>query len=807
MNIQESLSCRGDGKIYLGLRFDGFDQTAVDSFGVALETDSGEQLPVNVVRCPELDAIDGIAVLPMLEVAQNLKVSAFGKDGAVLAEFRKRTTPASAKWTSRMNGLLGKGACEKIRNYDDRRSFETPQIDVYECVEEEGDGCLILHGCATASHRLENAYEFSVLNSKGQRLPNARLIRMQEKLRMFDDSDVSLFETQFSLTIPAGSEGCCIWLHPFEESLSSGFAVLEDAKIAALRDSWNALTRSADRDSRYEDWFLGTHRAKPDELELQRRARFADEPLFSIIVPLFNTRLDFLRDMAESVIAQTYPNFELLLVNASPDNEELKAAAQRLADSDKRVHHILLDANKGITENTNEGIKKAHGDFLCFLDHDDTIEPNVLFEYASAINRYPRTDLLYCDEDKLVDGGYAYPYFKPDFNLDLLRGINYICHFLTVRKSVLDALDLPTSIYDGAQDYHMTFRIAEAGGNVFHARKVLYHWRIHEHSTAGDAEEKPYTMEAARLCVQHHLERCGIDAEAVNSQRVPRNYEVKYRLRENPLVSIIIPTKDNKRVLETCIDSIFGKSTYANYEIIVVENNSVEPETFAYYEKIDADPRVSIVTWEEEFNFSALMNFGARHARGEFFILLNNDTEVISHDWIERMLGPCSRSDVGMVGARLLFSDGTVQHAGVLVDAGAGPGHLNYKLPRTRPGYFNTAVLTQDLSAVTAACLMVKASVFQELDGFDESFVVDYNDIDFCLRARELGYLVVYEAGAELHHHESVSRGPRQTDAQKIRFCKEQGLFRQRWAKYFAKGDPYYNPNLVNNGYYGLKTD
>lgn len=545
-------------------------------------------------------------------------------------------------------------------------------------------------------------------------------------------------------------------------------------------------------------------------MEKQRKIAFTSAPKFSIIVPLYNTPIPFFNDMAESVKGQSYANWELILVDASPDNQELKARVEHEVARDNRIKSITLAENKGISENTNAGVAAASGDFVSFFDHDDILEPDLLFSYAEAIENNDNVDLLYCDEDKLMpDGKLAQPFFKPDFNIDLLRNNNYICHMLTIRKSLLDTLEPNTKEFDGAQDHNMTLRAVEKARNVHHVAKVLYHWRLSETSTAANADSKPYATIAGIKAVQNHLDRLGLNAKVEQARR-PFTYKVTYAAPDShPLVSIIIPTKDYANILDNCITSIVEKSTYDNYELVIIENNSTENATFEYYDKLQAKypDIVRLVTWEHEFNFSKLMNFGVARAKGNYLLLLNNDTEVITPNWIETMLGICAREDVGAVGAKLYYPDNTIQHAGLCVTGGVA-GHLCQSMPKDNWGYFALNDAQQDFSAVTAACIMTKRSEYEKVGGFTEELQVAFNDVDFCLKLREINDLIVYTPEVELYHYESISRGVENNTDKQIRFHKEVAYMNYRWANYYVEGDPYMNPNFTvgepGNRYYHL---
>ena len=538
------------------------------------------------------------------------------------------------------------------------------------------------------------------------------------------------------------------------------------------------------------------HRAAPKELRRQAKESFPGGPKFSIVVPLYHTPQDYLKQLIDSVIAQSYGNWQLCLADGSADTSLEKFINDHYKGENRiSCHH--LEKNLGISENTHAAIAMAEGDYIAFADHDDLLTPDALYHIARTCQEYPDTELIYSDED-LIDekGNPVYPHFKPDFNLDYLRCINYICHLTVVKKSLLERTGLLRKEFDGAQDYDFILRCVEQTEKIRHIPRVLYHWRSHEGSTAGNQEEKTYAIEAGRKALQEHYERLGIEAETEFTGMFIV-YRTKFKVQGNPLVSILIPNKDHWKDLEKCITSIQEKSTWKNVEIVVIENNSVEAETFTFYESLKKRyTNVKVVTYEGEFNYSAINNLGASHAKGDYFLLLNNDTEVISPDWLERMLGYCQREDVAITGARLYYPDNTVQHAGVVVGMGGFAGHILTGFGKDHSGYMGRLRAAQDISAVTGACLMVKRSVFEELNGLDEKFAVALNDVDFCLRARALGKLVVYVPEAELYHYESKSRGLEQTPEKKERFQREIDLFRERYEKLLKAGDPYYNPNL-----------
>ncbi|MGN0298405.1 MAG: glycosyltransferase [Lachnospiraceae bacterium] len=547
----------------------------------------------------------------------------------------------------------------------------------------------------------------------------------------------------------------------------------------------------------YQNWY---NIKKPTQETLQEQATypFSLKPKFSIIVPVYNTPLNFLKDMIQSVQNQSYSNWELCIANASSNNQELNKVLKGYAQKDSRIKWVALKANKGISENSNAAIALASGDFIALLDHDDILAPNALFEYTKAINENPNIDVLYSDEDKIDQKGQKHydPYFKTDFNLELLRSNNYICHFLAVRKSIVDQFGGFRSEYDGAQDHDFILRSVELTNEIYHCPKILYHWRSHTHSTAANPENKHYAYEAGQRAIQDHFKRLGMDV-TTEIGNVLGWYRNQYHLPSHPSVTIMIPNKDHHKDLDKCISSIYNKSTYDNFDILVIENNSIEPETFAYYEEAKKKhSNFSVVTWEGPFNYAAINNFGARYAKGEYLLLLNNDTEVISPDFLEKMLGICMQDRTGIVGAQLYYDDDTIQHAGVLIGIGGCAIHRFYGMKRGVICDFNRNGCTQNISAVTGACLLIKHSVFNLVHGLDEQLAVAFNDIDLCLRVSQAGYAVAYHPEVELYHYESKSRGYEDTPEKIERFNKENVFFNKRWAEIIEKGDPYYNINL-----------
>lgn len=543
------------------------------------------------------------------------------------------------------------------------------------------------------------------------------------------------------------------------------------------------------------EWNVLTHK----EIEVQKSKEFTQKHRFSILVPLYNTPIHFLKEMVDSVASQTYSEWELCLADGSDEEHgEVGDWCRAYTQKDSRVKYRKLEENRGISDNTNACMDMATGDFIALFDHDDLLTPDALYEAMEVLEKNWKVDVIYTDEDKINSDStvYSEPHFKSDFNIDLLRSNNYICHFFMVRKEIVDKVGGLRTLYNGSQDYDFIFRCVEQARVVYHIPKVLYHWRMHENSTAANPESKMYCYDAGKRAIESHLERMGVEAK-VSMTDYLGFYRVKYPVKGEPLVSIIIPNKDEATTLNICLHSILEKTTYKNYEIIIVENNSTNPDTFAYYDTLEKYKNIKVVEWLDNFNYPKINHYGISHSKGEYLIFLNNDTEILTSDWIEELLGNCQRPEVGITGAKLYYPDDKIQHAGVIVGLGGVAGHAFSCHDRKDPGYFARAIVQQDLSAVTAACFMVSRKIYDEVGGMEIQLQVAFNDVDFCLKVRDKGYLVVYNPNVELYHYESKSRGFEDTPRKHARFEREVNFMKARWEKVLSKGDPYYNPNLT----------
>ena len=552
---------------------------------------------------------------------------------------------------------------------------------------------------------------------------------------------------------------------------------------------------------------------KPDEAELdrQRKTEIKGGPLFSVLVPTYMTREVFLRQMIESVKAQTYGRWELCIADASdkeyPEGTRgVEEIVREYALSDPRIRYKKLAENISISANTNEAFAMAEGDYIGLLDHDDLLAPQALFRMAEAVRQHG-ADMLYSDEDKVTEDlkKHFQPHFKPEFNLDLLRSNNYITHFLVVKKTLAEEAGLLRDEMNGAQDYDFIFRCSEKAEKIVRIPEILYHWRTSETSTADNPMSKQYAYEAGERAISGNLERTGT-AGTVESLPDFGFYRVRYPVQGTPLVSVIIPNKDHAGMLKKCVESVFAND-YQNVEIIIVENNSTERETFAYYRELSKNPRVRLVRWKHGFNYSAINNCGVRHAKGEYLLFLNNDVRGdISTNWLTEMLGVCQRKDVGAVGARLYYPNNKIQHAGIVIGIGGVAGAMFVDLPKGRGGYMHKAAIMQDLSAVTAACMLVKREAFEKAGEFTEELAVAFNDVDLCLKIGKCGYRIVYDPFAELYHDESRTRGAEDTPEKIRRFQSEIEYMRVHWLDIIKNGDPNYNPNLsLKKWYYSLR--
>jgi len=806
--------CRDNGKLLIKaiIRKSASDNT----ISIWSQGSSDLRFPSNCYHIVENSETDRYVIaLPAMGIKQKLVVEEINTQHEKVSVQFEEISQFKATWKSRLNRRFRKKLVYEILDYSESFQHKQGTMKFLDCIPDYS--CNIIRAkVLVQEHEKVDRLSYACVDSNGEIVAINPILLHTKTLFSDEHASERIQEALVSIRIPKKIMSYCVIFNNLESEESDkhigsqkqiSFCVLEKYQYLELLEQGITRIKSA-QDYADFDLMFKHNRTKQKLFEEQSRKIFPINPLFSIVVPLYKTPLDLFCEMVESVRNQSYKNWELVLVQASPSNSEVVSKTEHYLLADNRIKQVMLSTNKGISENTNAGIQITQGDFICFLDHDDLIEPDLLYEYASAINKEESIDLIYCDEDKIDGNGRHFdPSFKPDFNLDLLRNNNYICHLLCIRASLLSEIGLLESQYDGAQDHDLTLRACEKARVIHHVSKLLYHWRASERSAASSTENKAYANTTGIKAVQSHLSRLGIEAKVEQSRR-PFTYRITYAIpQEQPLVSIIIPNKDNKEILKNCIDSIITKSTYQNFEILVIENNSISCETFKYYEEPSSFSNLRIINYQGEFNFSKIVNFGLKNTEAEYVILLNNDTEVITEEWIERMLGICSRKDVGVVGAKLYFPDETIQHAGIIITPNVAQySHLH--LPKTNWGYLALNDAEQNVSAVTAACFMTKKSVFGKVGGFDEELAIAYNDIDYCLKVRDLGFLIVYSPEIELYRYDSYSKED-ETLKEKKMFLEQEVLFmKNRWSKYYDLGDPYYNKNLSTDGtkarYYGL---
>lgn len=564
----------------------------------------------------------------------------------------------------------------------------------------------------------------------------------------------------------------------------------------------------ASKNKRYKNW-IENNEPTFEEIEEQKKEKFKIEPKISLVVPMYNTPIKYFEELVESLINQTYENWELCLADGSVEkNEQL----QEIINKDNRIKYKFLNENKGISGNTNSAIQMATGDYIALLDHDDLIPVFCLYEIAKTINKNPEVEFIYTDEDKITgDDNKRYdPHFKPDFSIDTLRSNNYITHLAVFKKELMNKLEGFRDEYNGAQDFDIILRMAENTNKIVHIPKILYHWRVHQDSTAMISAAKPYAYEAGKKAVEDHLKRQNLKAKVTHGGDMHGVYQVEYEVEGNPKVSILIPNKDSVKLLKNCINSILNLTTYQNYEIIVIENNSEKQKTFKYYKQLEKIEKIKIINYPEKgFNYSKIINYGVKNCDGEFTVQLNSDTKLLTPNWLEKFIGFAQRKDIGAVGARLYYKDKSIQHAGISIGICGLAANLYVNTPKGVHAYLGRECTTRNVSAVTGACLFSRKSVYEEVGYMDEEkFAVAFNDVDFCLKLREKGYLIVYNPYIEFMHYESKTRGYEVTPEKKARFEKESNDFKNKWKEQLKETDPYSNINFSkDNANCTIRTD
>jgi len=658
----------------------------------------------------------------------------------------------------------------------------------------------------TATYQRQNSVlELHVTNTDGQiiRKSSVKGYKIQNneytsfKFKPINDSKEQTFI--FKL-ISKGEPSAAVW-HNESVTFSELSLIYNDAPLNGCL-GFQAFA-DIGRKSRYDIWIL---KNEPTTVKLEQYKKeiqdFEYKPKISILTPVYNPDVSWIEAAIESVRSQVYENWELCLADAST-KKDVRKSLEAYAKKDTRIKVKFLSENGGISRNSNKAMDLATGEYIGLLDHDDELSPDSLYEVVKYLQNNRNVDMIYSDEDKIdLKGNRSEPFFKPDWSPDMFLSCMYTCHFGVYSKKIVVEIGGFREDYDGSQDYDLVLRIIEKTNSIHHIPKILYHWRTVHSSVSSAAGAKNYAYVAGKNAINDYMKRNNIEAE-VSDGFWTGSYYTKRKLFKTPLLSVIIPTKDHVDVLKRCIDSIFQKTSYSNFEIIIVDNNSTNKKTFDYFEKLEVVNNIKILKYNEAFNFSEINNFAVQHAEGEVILFLNNDTEIITNGWITAMLEHAQRSEVGAVGCKLLYPNKTIQHAGVILGITSTPsekgvaGHSHKHFPTNSNGYIGRINMIHNVSAVTAACMMLRKDVFEEVGGFDEKLAIAFNDIDLCLKIRQKMYLIVYTPYAELYHHESLSRGYEDTPDKQERFSKEVKYMRDKWGDIIDKGDPYYNPNLT----------
>lgn len=812
MKVETVSLCRGDGRGYMRLSFSDFQDIDLDNLAaVAYAKTSGQMIPCDMFwldpvegAWSESTSIDAVVVFPLLD-GTVLSVNVVNRDDMETGYFSYEVEPLKSKIRSRLTYKLHEDQARSIRDIEERFISGNSHVEVVG-IYPDGAGHAVVRAEATMRGDEDGPYAVQVLDESAQPF-SVKIVVLENSVCVdHKDSNITYRRMTYAFVMDMAPRVLCVVVRSEHNACDAASACIWPLQFQRLLDNSTAELRHASLDPSY-DFFFRKHRSNPRELQSQQRicAAWEQPPLISLVCVAYNTPEAYFKQLLSSVLRQTYTHFEIIVVDvSSADSMSVESVLSQCDDSRIRVTKA---ENRSIAENTNVGIAMAQGDYIAFIDHDDVIEPDTLYWYVDEIQRHPQADVLYCDEDKLQDGRYVWPVFKPAFNRDLLYAYNYVTHMLMISRNVLEQVDLSPSDVSGAQDYDLTLKCVEVAREVCNVPHMLYHWREHPGSTSANARSKPYAVEAGRLALQRHFERMKLPTQ-VESLPAMFRYRARYEYASDPKVSIIIPTKDHVDLLKTCVESVLEKTTYRNYELIIAENNSVEPATFAYYDELEqSHDFVRVVKWPGTgFNYSAICNYGASFASGDILLFLNNDTEVISSEWLTSMVGFFVRPEIGIVGAKLLYHDGLVQHGGVWVSPN-GCDYVNQRCGATELGYMETLQHPFNCTAVTGACQMIRRTVFDQIHGFDEDLAVVLNDVDLCLKNNDAGYLTVFDADAVLYHNEFSSRGRDEQNPQKAaRAIQEQMRFYDRWAQLLLENrGRFFNSNLEQyNGHFKI---
>ena len=585
----------------------------------------------------------------------------------------------------------------------------------------------------------------------------------------------------------------------YQNYLLSNYSQPIDEEVSADKVNFGVPTANTPQYSKWlQEKYPNASRIRRIKIKCQS---FPYKPLISVIMPVYNPEAEFLRQAIASVCNQAYANWELCIADDCSSKPHVKEILEEFAQNDSRIKVVYRQENGHICHSSNSAIEIAKGEYIALLDHDDLLAPHALASVAELLNQHPEADFIYSDEDKVDENGiHQDHFFKPDWCPDSFLSRMYTCHLGVYRRSLVNQIGNFRAGFEGSQDYDLVLRFTEQTDKIFHIPDILYHWRIHLESTAGGSEAKPYAAEAAHKAITEAIARRKEPGKITTRDRIPGVYIVRYQISDPKLVSIIIPTKDLADVLDVCLESIFALTTYPNYEVVVIDNGSVEEKTqlcFDRWREQEGD-RFKCYRYDVPFNYSQINNYGASKAQGDYLLLLNNDTKVVTSDWLEAMVEQAQRPTIGAVGSMLLYPDDTIQHAGVVIGLGGVAGHSHKHFPITHPGYISQLASVNNYSAVTGACLMCRREVFEAVGGLEENLAIAFNDVDFCLKVVSRGYRNIHLPHVVLYHYESKSRGYEDTPEKQARFAKEVEYMRQKWSK-ICDRDPCYNPNLTRS--------
>lgn len=755
--------CRGNGKLYqLFHASDGHD------FTVKCTSPDGGVLPAALLG---IGSNDYVAIFADFAIVQTFLIT--DESGRVV--FKGTNRPFIRMLESKVNGVVAKSLCRQIRNVDYAGSHSLPVITLKGLAPcREG----VILRVDVSSGLMGRCSKVVAFNARGNRIGECAVSASPRAATTSCSITVSDFNDFLTLSIV--------------DSTGKQNGVFSSYKKNVLREYWKATERryrNAYNDPFYHVW-LSENLIDASTAAEQREADIASGPLFSVIVPLYKTPLNFFREMADSVLAQTYSYWELVLVNSTPEIPELRDLVSAYASSDERIKVVELESNLGITENTAAGIKIAMGDYCCFFDHDDVLEPDILFEYAKAVVADPSIDLLYCDEDKLYpDGTLANPTFKPDFSLDMVRDNNYICHLLTVKTSVMQKIEPSGKELDGAQDHAMVLKIAELGGTIHHVPKMLYHWRISESSTAGNSDSKPYATEAGIHAVQQHLDRCGLSAKVECAHGRAFRYAPHYQIPDSVTGSVILAVADLSESFELTVSAVCS-GNYCPDELVVICPCSCEERVRDVVAGLPC--RVIVCGQSGTFNENVWRNKGAAAASGDVLVFLDDGALPMGAAWLENLIGFALRDDIGVVGTMSCDSAGIIRQAG-LSHVGDSIVRLSRGLYREDPGYIYFPLTVRDVFAVDGSCQAFSRRAFSALGGYDEGFDVAYGDIDICLKASAEGMKVIYtpESAITRWDFDAYSDSLSSLSAACI---KDKSRLLSKWSDVLAADDPWFSP-------------